>query len=470
MDIELIHANNRHVHELLKNQTSVIEAQYNLLQRTEDLIAKQHKTINRHLMSLDKAATSMNKQLTSIISFEDFTMTTISTIQMLSNLRRIQDTLLNTLTDLNHGKFNLHLMAPEQLKLELQIITSQLSQELTLPFIDGESYYQDIYKLLTVKSRIMRDYFIFEIKFPLVRRDIFKLYKLVPIPYSYNNQMVTIVTNSEYVAINLRKDAFIETNSNEIQGCIPYKKQLLCKMHRPIKNLRADEKFCVLQDTVHCKIKLDTCKDHWYELTDSSTHLYFYCNKSKLRIICDENMNTIEMHNSGLIKFNNNCVAKGHDFTYHAQKHDKNIIYVNANLPVLKIAPINNIFNLSLPYINNTNIDFNDTLSEIKNNIRQLKEQNFDDEGQMSIHDYHQYAVSYAAVAGVAALSTLLVTLWYRRRRGRMETSSTRDNVPQCQGSGEGDKTRKQSIRVNTATSPIVTKRVYIHTDDETIL
>ncbi|CAH0724100.1 unnamed protein product, partial [Brenthis ino] len=50
-DIGLIRENEKHLIKLWKNQTSIIEAEFNLIKRAEFIMNKYHKTINKRLWS-----------------------------------------------------------------------------------------------------------------------------------------------------------------------------------------------------------------------------------------------------------------------------------------------------------------------------------------------------------------------------------------------------------------------------------
>lgn len=58
---------------LWKNQTSIVEAEHTISQRTEDMIEKQHKIINKHLNALDHATNQLQKVNDVISVQQDFT-------------------------------------------------------------------------------------------------------------------------------------------------------------------------------------------------------------------------------------------------------------------------------------------------------------------------------------------------------------------------------------------------------------
>ncbi|KAJ0169306.1 hypothetical protein K1T71_015190 [Dendrolimus kikuchii] len=132
-DIQLVKQNERHLAQLLRNQTSVIEAEYNILKRTEQNIQSQHKTINTRLIQLDNAVSTTKTEIEALYKTQEFSLSAITAINLIQNLKGIQDILLDTITDVYHGKFNTHLITPTQLQRELQFISGQLTKDITLP-------------------------------------------------------------------------------------------------------------------------------------------------------------------------------------------------------------------------------------------------------------------------------------------------------------------------------------------------
>ncbi|VVD00463.1 unnamed protein product [Leptidea sinapis] len=123
-DIQVIQYNENHLVSLMKNQTSIIEAQYNVLKRNEISINKQHKLLNLLSMKLNKLRNSVKNQSEQNQIMYDFSLGAIATSNILRNLKTIQNTLLDTITDVYHGRLNFHLLSPDQLKDTLNKISS----------------------------------------------------------------------------------------------------------------------------------------------------------------------------------------------------------------------------------------------------------------------------------------------------------------------------------------------------------
>ncbi|CAH0722318.1 unnamed protein product, partial [Brenthis ino] len=175
-DIGLIRENEKHLIKLWKNQTSIIEAEFNLIKRAEFIMNKYHKTINKKIMELNSSVNILRSELQNNSYITDFTLSAMITNNILHDLRSIQDYLLDTITDVFHGKFSVHLLHPEQLQQELSIISTNLPRDLCLP--NDHADLSKLYKILKVKAHLSKEFLIFEIRIPLITRDSFEIFKV----------------------------------------------------------------------------------------------------------------------------------------------------------------------------------------------------------------------------------------------------------------------------------------------------
>lgn len=283
---------------------------------------------------LDQATKNIQKELESISILQEFSLAAIATTNMVQNLKRVQDTLLDTMTDIYHGKINLHLLNPKQLSKELQIVSSQISNELTLPIDSIQSTLYQIYKLLKIKARMTTEYFIFEITLPLISRDNFQLYHLLPVPAQINTNMLKVKTVADYVAINLR------TASNEdLKSCEYQDEVYLCQLQGPINHLDTEERFCEIKNKNDCAFTKENCKNRWIQLHDTSVYFYYVCDSYSLRIICDEEIRDVRVSKAGLIQLSKQCIVKGRDLTLYSYQQ-KNTLDLKPDIVSFNIAPL----------------------------------------------------------------------------------------------------------------------------------
>ncbi|KAI5638403.1 baculovirus F protein domain-containing protein [Phthorimaea operculella] len=323
------------------------------------------------------------------------------------------------MTNIHQGQFNLHLLTPEQLRDELNIISGQLSKDVSIPINNIQTELQNIYHLLKVKARMTSQYFIFEISIPLVSRDSFEIYRLISVPQQVGEQMISIKPIADHLAINIEKDSYLPMRENEIQSCTQYDDNTyLCPLQKPIYQMKSDDGLCQKsQETHQCKTETFTCDDSRVELSKVNTYLYSCCGQRTIKIICEQQITAKQINKAGIISLGEGCVIKSDSFTIFAHKQQMNQIKIKTNLIKIEIPPINNIINVSIPNIDLNPQESNDLQNDIDDvgrKIEQMKTNGINTilEDQISSHDLHQYVLLYI-LTSVAIISAGII-VWRR--------------------------------------------------------
>ncbi|KAI5635873.1 baculovirus F protein domain-containing protein [Phthorimaea operculella] len=316
--------------------------------------------------------------------------------------------------------FNIHLLSPKQLRDELNVISGQLPRDLSLPIANIQTDIAKIYHILRVKARVTEQYIIFEIKIPLINRENFDLYRVIPIPQQVeNNTIISIVPVSDHIAINLRKDTYLAMTKNDIQQCLHYDEYTsLCHTQKPVYNLQMDDGLCI-RDLVtnKCATKIETCRNNWTEMSKTNTYLFYCCGHCALRLICGSQITSIQVQKAGIIGFEQDCVIKGDDFTVFSHNNKRIETKMSADLYIPDIAPINHIINVSVPLIEmNSTSEQSSEITKIGKQIEQMKSETPLPE-TLSYHDIHQFTAIYILMIGCMVASTVYVVRCVRRRR-----------------------------------------------------
>ncbi|KAG7296177.1 hypothetical protein JYU34_021278 [Plutella xylostella] len=416
-DIETTRLNEKHLLSLWKNQTSVIESEFNLMKRMQTTIDKQHKTINKRLNMLEESMNNSQKQIQDLYAIDDFTLSAMAGNSLIQSLKRLQETLLDTITDIYHGQISIHLLSPAQLRKELHTINSQMINDIKLPIQDIDTQIRYIYKLLKVKARVTQKFVIFEVTLPLIGREGFQLYKLIPIPHQLKNNMITIVPVSEYIAINLKHDSYFTITINELDSCLYHEDAYMCKPTKPILHLDNDQNYCD-QNTPNntCRTHRTPCVNKWVELNVTSQYLYFCCDIYTIKVICNDQVTMQQLSQAGVIRLSPQCFIKGKDFVLFSLQKQYHQMKISPEIYTPSIDQINHIVNVKIPTEEvvddaSLNSSFNILGDQIKT-IKSSETSLFDD---MSHHDIHQYAISYVLLA--AALFGCVAWVWRSVRR-----------------------------------------------------
>ncbi|KAF9410678.1 hypothetical protein HW555_010305 [Spodoptera exigua] len=402
---------------------------YNILKRNGQAINKQHKMLNTLSIKLDKIENVLLNESERNRIMNDFSTGAIATSNVLRQLKTIQTSLLDTVTDVYHGRLNIHLLSPEQLKDTLNTISSHLSKDLTLPINNLQINFKNIYHLLTVKARMTEEFLIFELKLPLVSRDTFSIMKIIPIPQPVgNSSMVTLTPIAEHVAINLKKDSYLPMSLNDVQTCLRDDvDNYLCHIEKPIYHLKNNEKLCKVEpDSSKCKISITTCSNQWTALSKINNYAFFCCNQCEIRVLCDDNVSPGQLIKAGILGVEHDCLIKTESFTVYSRNEGFSTLDIKPSLKLPEIEPINQIINagISTPLIeNNTLLSSNEELDEIKKQLRILKASE-KLPNQISYHDIHHYTAFYVMIGVVMVIGAgFMIRRLHHRRSSSLEVA-----------------------------------------------
>lgn len=408
-DITLIQDNQKSIVSLWKNQTSIIEAEYNLLKRAESNMNHQNKMIHKHMNELDQALNQLMSaaQTNNIIS--SFNLASIIASNMLHNLKNMQHTLLDTITDIYQGRFNLYLLTPEQLRNELSLIASKLPKDVSLPIDNIHADLHKIYDLLRVRTRLLERVLIFEIRLPLVSRDVYEVMKILPVPETSQGNMISMVPVSDFISMNMKKDVYIPLSTNDIQSCQIHAKTYYCQIHRPEYPMKEDKSFCDINSS-ECTTIIKSCKNEWQEISSANTYLYFCCNPCQVRTLCEDQVTAYQLERAGLITVGQGCIIKTNNFTVSTHKEHISEMKLTPDDYAPLIAPINNIINLTVPvpiYLDEAQ-DIQKEFNEVGEKINKLKATDVL-ASDISFHDIHHYAAIYCIVAILLIIGLIIM-------------------------------------------------------------
>lgn len=477
-DITLIRDNEKHLLQLFKNQTSIIEAENNILKRTEDSINNQYKIINQHIINLQKQTNTVKQEIMYMQLINEFTLSAIIASNMLNNLQNIQNILLDTVTDVHNGQINTHLINPRQLQEQLGIISSHLTNDLSLP-IDNIQDIQQVYQLLQIRAKMTQKFLLFEIRIPLTFRDIFELHHVHSVPVQVGNRMRSVVPISDHLAVSLKKDVYVPLSGSEVETCIYHQQLYLCHVHKPFYNMKFEENLCVRDNKNKCETIETECKNRWINLHTLNTYLYFCCNDCSLRLLCEHHVSTVKLNRAGVGTLGQDCIMKSDDLSIYANNPRSSSINISSDIVWPEAAGINHIINITVPLdkvdevatINNTQ------LVEIGKQIDHLKSEMVLSD-RVSSHDIHHYTAIYVVI--MLACAACIAAACRRLRRGRSgrgaapspaapaaagvaasaSVSASVSASDQC-GSAFGDLSELRDIHVERSTSPIMKKTVF---------
>lgn len=434
-DIEKTTINENHLQNLIRNQTLVVESEYNILRRHERIVDAQFHLL---WLSLRNVSSDINHTRLDNQKGLFITSSTLSASIILTNLRSIQQSLIDTITDVTHGRIDTHLLSPEQLETQVNTITRQLQGDLIVPDKDN---IRDLYKILRVFAKVIDNYLIMEFKIPLITNEVYELDKIISLPFKKDSNTYRVNIRHPYLAFNLRKDIALLLTQQDLQTCIHASlDNILCPIDKPIYDMKARQSICDLKmvnmelnQETPCILEQSTCGDKWIKLQHTQNDwLYACCEECTVRILCPADTEIRTLSGNGLLSLGQGCTLKGTTFTIFSHKNFLNRINTEAEkieppkMSILNsIMRSNSVYNATPPVFEQHQSILWDQLGA---QIADLKEQA---STTLTVHDVHQYIISYSLVGMLTVAALIVGVIWIKKRRLQQTLAVQEIPVPQ---------------------------------------
>lgn len=273
-DIDKIQRNENYLLEHIKNQTSIVETENNIIKNNEKFMQEQLEIIHDYMSRANHKLDKIVYKVVLMSTMTEINAASLAASMILSNLKRTQDLLLDTLVNIHN--LDIHLLTPKQLIHELHMITVRNNKGVSLP-IKILNKISNMYKLIYVKPRVTTSYLLLELHIALTREEEYKLYRVIPLPVYLPDGDVTVArSSSTHIAINRRQKTYISVEEEELRQYVQMKENsYISNKNYPIYNLQSinapcETKILVQQTNIHCDAKVDRCNDDWVKLHQST--------------------------------------------------------------------------------------------------------------------------------------------------------------------------------------------------------
>lgn len=198
-------------HNILKEQTILIKEVINL----------NNKTLSDFQYQINKLKRYVNEYVVSIYSHFNFVKAeiiftegvTLSKFIMMEHQRYSQQ-ILRCLEDVVSGKIT-QLIPKEKLISDLIEIESHLRENQKLPIDFNVENPLHIFKYSKISASLYGNRLLLEVTIPIVERETYTVYKIIPIPATINNNTVIINPSTHYVLLNNEQKEYIPITSKE---------------------------------------------------------------------------------------------------------------------------------------------------------------------------------------------------------------------------------------------------------------
>lgn len=389
-DIKNLMANDEHLMNLFKNQTSVVEKTLNILQLNSEELKRQSEQFSNLTKRIEKTM----DEYASASFFSDAVTHILH--EILDFNTRI-DVLLETIFDSRKHHVNHNLFPPKQLASELKIISEQVRNKFVVP--EGNN----VYNLISITPHISTNQILFHISIPLLEVDSFKIFRIISLPFTNKNQSWSIRPDHEYLIASGDRTRYQFLDFLKLQQCAKFGSDLIC--WGPYQWNMARVQTCEWNifneiSNQNCTVVANQDVNVWHNVGENQW-LFYSMAESDLTFICHDGVRREMIQGSGLLKFDQNCTVRNFDMEIRSRK-SFNGRQISVLVPKIEKHHAHEIKwekTLTPSNWSSTNID------ELKKTIEIIRK-NSSPTFQLNQHDIHHYSVLYVLIVAFIAFCT----------------------------------------------------------------
>lgn len=399
--------NDNHLLNLIKNQTTIVDSTVKIIRSTKEETSNQFAILGSKLNSLTNQVDKISGELSKNIIATRLNTIVLSTIMIMNKFSKTQEIILGLLNDIKHGRPDSLIISNKDLNHQLGIIRQNLPANLILPFQQQGTDLTETLKIIKIDTTIHEEKLLVRLSIPLLSRETFSVFRIIPVPTLHAGHYVFIRPNMEYIAITPTKDNYYPLTQQELSSCVNTNLQnFICDQIHPIFSTNHENKICEIELLSHatsipkdCPMKVTDPYRFYIRLTNPNSWIYVLDKPYTVDLICGTETKTYDLNGSGIFKILPGCSFRNQEIRIDARDTLTTLINESYSPP----------FNLSTSDIqipNSTKIhdqtksvlvktSNSAELDNISRSIEDLKEKQKFPKNISQYHNVHHYILIY---------------------------------------------------------------------------
>lgn len=390
---------------MIKNHTTILDKTVNIMKKNNVEIIQKFKELHDGYLVLTAAQKKLEKQtiFNTLVGY----LTLI-----LIKYREIQKQIHNSLRDFKKGRLDPILINPYELEQHLKDVDNIIGSSNRLPskhFAELET----ITKLAVVHSK---NCLIFHIEIPLLRKEHYTLYRMVPVPTLILGKLMYINPSTEYFAISESSSNYYLMSKLEFQKCDQFYDTKICHQEQVIYSLNNDN-HCEVNFFLHkmevssqCDVRYGSQNQYWFELHQTNTWLYSVTKQQALKVTCGSNvLFSRTLVGEGLVQVHPSCMIDVEGVNLPVRQVKYSTLFLEKISPVLPQFDISQNFtvkNTSNPIV--LKLDNMEDISKMLDIQRYEEDQPLKSVEIPSIPEVYHF-VSFGLIGCLIMVTSLLI-------------------------------------------------------------
>ncbi|XP_037928763.1 uncharacterized protein LOC119663179 [Teleopsis dalmanni] len=288
--IQQLKNDDKHLLNLLKNQTSILDSTLNIMKRNQQQYQTTFELTVERLNDVKAKMLEEDKEIYNLKLHQFFTAISTQLLSVTTSIQFYESAILGVLTDTNHGKISPLLLTPKQLMNEVTTMREHLRSTMQLPV--NMSNISELYSRMTVSSGLFDTKMLFQITLPLINDQSFDLFVVIPVPGIINGEYVTITPCTSMMAFNTHRNGYFPISEIQLAQCVSSKNDIfICSDTQEIYSLESGKCTCEVNlfnnSTSSCTWQSFTSNTLWIQSVAQNQWMFVARNPVKLNSVCD---------------------------------------------------------------------------------------------------------------------------------------------------------------------------------------
>lgn len=321
--------NDQHVLNLIKNQTTLVDSTIKLIRVDRDQILSNFKVLGLKLDNLSNQINRVHDEVSKNIIATRLNTIAISNSMIMYKFSKTQEDIISLMNEIKQGHPNPSVIPEMILNNQLDAIRQNLPTNLMLPFTGHKASFNDYLSVMKIDTTIHSDKLFIRLTIPLLTREIYTIFKIIPIPTPQFGYFTFINPSMKYIALDASRNSYYPITKEDITECIHTKfEKSICIQTKPIYSTHEGNRICEMQLLNHATALPKNCETRviepyrfYIKLSQPNKWIFVMDRPYLVDISCKAHSYTYTLSGSGIFQLKSGCSFKNGDIHIESNNH-----------------------------------------------------------------------------------------------------------------------------------------------------
>lgn len=228
-----------------------------------------------------------------------------------NSISKLYETQKILMSALNEGKLTAEWMKPNELLSQIELISESLPDGINIYGKNNKEKLLHIYQYAKISTVVTTRTFALVIEIPLTSDKIFTRFEVIPIAFQHDDHFIIPNINHKNIWLNEVSNIVYLPMDDETKNCLQTIDVVMCEQKTQMYSQLDICEMQLLKNTSasNCTYKEMDTEEEWRKL-NKNQWLFSMKSRTQAEIKCEDNIEAINISDSGIMKFNTECSVK----------------------------------------------------------------------------------------------------------------------------------------------------------------